>query len=152
MGKGGRSPLGIRRGSPEPSKKRKSWWSQTRWLQGYFGAPVVQALKACGRVGPCSMATRGGIPSEEQAIGLEREMILAARNDLEPYNMLAPKTAPETKRSPTSIPSIPDKQIASCICEEDSSAVIWFYLHKGKTRCCPNCGTHYKLAPHKFSH
>uniref|UniRef100_A0A4X2KHY6 Uncharacterized protein n=1 Tax=Vombatus ursinus TaxID=29139 RepID=A0A4X2KHY6_VOMUR len=41
---------------------------------------AVQALRACGpaRVSTCSMVTRGGVPSdEEQATGLEREIMMA---------------------------------------------------------------------------
>ncbi|XP_044516976.1 cytochrome c oxidase subunit 5B, mitochondrial [Gracilinanus agilis] len=126
----------------------------SRLLRG-AGALAVQALRACGpaRAVARSMATGGGIPSdEEQATGLEREIMLAARNDLDPYNMLAPKAAPGTKEEPNLVPSITDKRIVGCICEEDNSAVIWFWLHKGETQRCPNCGTHYKLVPQHMGH
>ncbi|XP_043823450.1 cytochrome c oxidase subunit 5B, mitochondrial-like [Dromiciops gliroides] len=119
------------------------------------GALVVQALRVCdlARDVACSIMTGGGISSdEEQATGLEREIMMAARNDLDPYNMLAPKAAPGTKEKPNLVLSITDKRIVGCICEEDNSAVIWFWLHKGKTQSCPNCGTHYKLVPHQLSH
>ncbi|XP_036625232.1 cytochrome c oxidase subunit 5B, mitochondrial-like [Trichosurus vulpecula] len=125
----------------------------SRLLRG-AGALAVQALRASGpaRVAIHSMATGGGIPSdEEQATGLEREIVMASRNDLDPYNILAPRAAPETKEEPNLVPSIDDKRIVGCICEEDNSAVIWFWLHKGETQR-PNCGTHYKLVPHQFSH
>ncbi|XP_043849001.1 cytochrome c oxidase subunit 5B, mitochondrial-like [Dromiciops gliroides] len=125
------------------------------WLLRGTRAMVVQVLKACGLVWAAthSMANGGGIPSdEEQATGLDREVMMAARNDLDPYNMLAPKAAPGTKEEPNLVPSITDKQIVGCICEEDNSAVIWFWLHKGETQSCPNCGIHYKLVPHKLSH
>ncbi|XP_036625441.1 cytochrome c oxidase subunit 5B, mitochondrial-like [Trichosurus vulpecula] len=115
----------------------------------------VQALRASGPawVAVCSMATGGGIPSdEEQATGLEREIMMPSRHDLDPYNMLAPKAVPETKEEPNLVPSTTDKQIVGSICEEDNSAVIWFWLHKGETQHCPNCGTCYKLVPHQFSH
>jgi hypothetical protein len=36
--------------------------------------------------------------------------------------------------------------------EEDNCTVIWFWLHKGETQRCPNCGTHYKLVPHQLAH
>ncbi|XP_072465732.1 cartilage matrix protein isoform X2 [Notamacropus eugenii] len=79
-----------------------------------------------------SLATGGGIPfEEEQATDLETEIMMAARNDLDPYNMLAPKAAPGTGEEPNVVSSITDKPIVDCICEEDSSAVIWFWLHKG---------------------
>ncbi|XP_043854357.1 cytochrome c oxidase subunit 5B, mitochondrial-like [Dromiciops gliroides] len=125
-----------------------------RLLQG-TRVLAVQALRACGpsRAATRTMASGGGIPSdEEQATGLEREIMMAARNDLYPYNLLAPKATPGTKEEPNLVPSITDKQIVGCICEEDNSSVIWFWLQKGKTQCCPNCGTHYKLVPHQLSH
>uniref|UniRef100_A0A4X2KEU0 Cytochrome c oxidase subunit 5B, mitochondrial n=1 Tax=Vombatus ursinus TaxID=29139 RepID=A0A4X2KEU0_VOMUR len=114
-------------------------------------ALVVQALRACGpaQVAACSIANAGDIPSDEgQATGLEREIMIAARDDSDPYNILATKAALGTKE----VPSITDKRIVGCVCEEDNSAVIWFWLHKGQTQHCPNCGTHYKLVPHQFSH
>ncbi|XP_043856745.1 cytochrome c oxidase subunit 5B, mitochondrial-like [Dromiciops gliroides] len=125
----------------------------SRLLRG-TEALAVQALRAYGPAWAAarSMASGGGIPSdEEQAAGLEREIMMAARNDLDPYNMLAPKAAPETKEEPDLVPSITDKRIVGCIHEEDNSAVIWFWLHKGQTWCCANCGTHYKLVPHQLS-
>ncbi|XP_043841810.1 cytochrome c oxidase subunit 5B, mitochondrial-like [Dromiciops gliroides] len=115
---------------------------------------AVQALRACGlaRAAARSMASGGGIPSDEvQANDLEREIMMAARNDLYPYNILAPKASPGTKEEPNLVPSITDKRIVGYICEEDNSAVIWFWLHKGETQHCPNCGTHYKLVPHHLS-
>ncbi|XP_043859393.1 cytochrome c oxidase subunit 5B, mitochondrial-like [Dromiciops gliroides] len=124
----------------------------SRLLRG-AGALVVQALRACGpaRAATHSMASRGGIPSdEEQATGLEREIMMAARYDLDPYNMLAPKAAPGTKEQPNLVPFITDKRTVGCICEEDNSAVIWFWLHKGETKHCSNCRTHYKLVPHQL--
>lgn len=99
------------------------------------------------------MASKGGIPTdEEQATGLEREVLMAAKKGLDPYNILPPKGASGTKEDPNLVPSITNKRIVGCICEEDNSAVIWFWLHKGETQRCPNCGTHYKLVPHQFVH
>ncbi|CAK7303136.1 Cytochrome c oxidase subunit 5B, mitochondrial [Vulpes lagopus] len=42
--------------------------------------------------------------------------------------------------------------LVGCICEEDNSTVIWFWLHKGEAQRCPSCGTHYKLVPHQLAH
>uniref|UniRef100_A0A2K6FJ32 Cytochrome c oxidase subunit 5B, mitochondrial n=1 Tax=Propithecus coquereli TaxID=379532 RepID=A0A2K6FJ32_PROCO len=120
----------------------------SRLLRG-AGALAAQALRARGPNAPAavrSMASRGGIPTdEEQATGLEREIMRAARKGLDPYNVLPPKAASGTKEDPNLVPSITDKRI-------DNSAVIWFWLHKGETQRCPNCGTHYKLVPHQLAH
>nr|XP_014332447.1 PREDICTED: cytochrome c oxidase subunit 5B, mitochondrial isoform X4 [Bos mutus] len=106
----------------------------SRLLRG-FGALASQALRARGPNGVSvvrSMASGGGVPTdEEQATGLEREVMLAARKGQDPYNILAPKATSG---------------------EEDNSTVIWFWLHKGEAQRCPSCGTHYKLVPHQLAH
>lgn len=53
---------------------------------------------------------------------------MAARKGLDPYNVLAPKAAAGTKEDPNLVPSITNKRIVGCICEEDDSTVIWFRL------------------------
>ncbi|XP_036112769.1 cytochrome c oxidase subunit 5B, mitochondrial-like [Molossus molossus] len=120
------------------------------------GALVAQALRARGPTGVAavrSMASGGGVPTDDdQATGLEWEVMLAARKGLDPYNMPAPKAASGTKEDPSLVPLITNKQIVGCICEEENSAVIWFWLHKGETQRCPSCGTHYKLVPHQLAH
>ncbi|XP_004452874.1 cytochrome c oxidase subunit 5B, mitochondrial [Dasypus novemcinctus] len=127
----------------------------SRLLRG-AGSLAVRALGARGPGGAVavrSVASRGGVPTDdEQATGLEREVIMAARKGLDPYNILPPKAAAGTKEDPNLVPSITNKRIVGCICEEDNSAVIWFWLHKGEAQRCPNCGTHYKLVPHQLSH
>ena len=127
----------------------------SRLLRG-AGALAAQALRASSPSGvsvACSMASGGGVPTDdEQATGLEREVMLAACKGLDPYNMLAPKAASGTKEDPNLVPSITNKRIVGCICEEDNSAVIWFWLHKGEAQRCPSCGTHYKLVPHQLAH
>ncbi|TKC39281.1 hypothetical protein EI555_002966 [Monodon monoceros] len=100
-----------------------------------------------------SMASGGGAPTDdEQASGLGREVVPASHKGLDPYNMLAPKAASGTKEDPNLVPSITNKWIVGCIREEDNSAVIWFWLHKGEAQRCPSCGTHYTLVPHQLAH
>ena len=75
----------------------------SRLLRG-AGALASQALRARGPNGVSvvrSMASGGGVPTdEEQATGLEREVMLAARKGQDPYNMLAPKATSGTKEDP----------------------------------------------------
>ncbi|KAB0368269.1 hypothetical protein FD755_020035 [Muntiacus reevesi] len=117
----------------------------SRLLRG-AGALASQALRARGPNGVSvvrSTASGGGVPTdEEQATGLEREVMLAARKGQDPYNILAPKATSGTKEDPNLVPSITNKRIY----------VIWFWLHKGEAQRCPSCGTHYKLAPHQLAH
>ncbi|KAM6215607.1 cytochrome c oxidase subunit 5B, mitochondrial-like [Rhynchocyon petersi] len=127
----------------------------SRLLRG-IGALATQALRAHGHNGVAAvrlMVSAGGVPTDnEQATGLEREVMMAAKKGLDPYNTLAPKAAAGTKEDPNWRQGCTNKQIAGCICEEDNSAVIWFWLHKGETQRCPNCGTHHKLVPHQLAH
>ncbi|KAM8794593.1 cytochrome c oxidase subunit 5B, mitochondrial [Eudromia elegans] len=89
---------------------------------------------------------------EEQATGLERKVLQAVSKGLDPYSMFRPKRYAGTKEDPNLVPSIGDKRIVGCVCEEDNSCVIWFWLHKGEPQRCPSCGAHYKLIPHELPH
>ncbi|XP_048368556.1 cytochrome c oxidase subunit 5B, mitochondrial [Sphaerodactylus townsendi] len=93
----------------------------------------------------------GGIPTdEEQATGLERKIMKAMEKGLDPYSTLPPPHYPGTKEEPNIVPSINEKRLVGCICEEDNSTVIWFWLHKGEAQRCPSCGSYYKLVPHEL--
>ncbi|KAE8590836.1 hypothetical protein XENTR_v10018225 [Xenopus tropicalis] len=95
----------------------------------------------------------GGIPTdEEQATGLERKTLQAMKKGLDPYSILKPKSYLGTKEDPHIVPSINKKRIVGCICEEDNSAIIWFWVHEGPAQRCPSCGAHYKLEHHELPH
>ncbi|KAJ1091866.1 hypothetical protein NDU88_004980 [Pleurodeles waltl] len=95
----------------------------------------------------------GGIPTdEEQATGLERKIMKALEKGKDPYSMLKPPQYAGTKEDPHIVPSINKKRIVGCICEEDNTSVIWFWLHEGEPQRCPSCGAHYKLVPHELPH
>uniref|UniRef100_A0A8D1Z244 Cytochrome c oxidase subunit 5B, mitochondrial n=1 Tax=Sus scrofa TaxID=9823 RepID=A0A8D1Z244_PIG len=116
------------RGSEGP---RSKWSCRTAW-----------ASRVCG----------GGVPTDEKQVpGLEKEVMITACRGLHPYNMLAPKAASDTKEDANLVPSITNKHVVGCTCEEGNSAVILFWLHKGKTQRCPSCGTHYKLVPQQLN-
>ncbi|XP_077441812.1 cytochrome c oxidase subunit 5B, mitochondrial [Vanacampus margaritifer] len=92
-----------------------------------------------------SMAA-GGIPTdEEQATGLERIIMQATKEGSDPYSMLPSKIYTGSKEDPHLVPSINNKRIVGCVCEEDNTAVVWFWLHQGEGQRCPSCGAHYKL-------
>uniref|UniRef100_A0A8C3V8C7 Cytochrome c oxidase subunit 5B, mitochondrial n=2 Tax=Catharus TaxID=9184 RepID=A0A8C3V8C7_CATUS len=105
-----------------------------------------------GRAGPGG--DRGGnlASDEEQATGLERKVMEAMNKGLDPYSMFRPKRYTGTKEDPNLVPSITNKRIVGCVCEEDNSYVVWFWLHKGEAQRCPSCGAHYKLIPHELPH
>ncbi|KAM3927163.1 cytochrome c oxidase subunit 5B, mitochondrial [Leptodactylus fuscus] len=102
---------------------------------------------------PARYMSAGGIPTdEEQATGMEREILTALKRGEDPYNMLKPKHYKGTKEDPHIVPSVNDQRIVGCICEEENTAVVWFWLHKGDAQRCPSCGAHYKLVPHVHHH
>nr|XP_008113381.2 PREDICTED: cytochrome c oxidase subunit 5B, mitochondrial [Anolis carolinensis] len=75
---------------------------------------------------------------------------LAMKRGEDPYSMFRPKRYSGTKEDPHIVPSIVDKRLVGCICEEDNSAVIWFWVHKGDSHRCPQCGSYYKLTHHEL--
>ncbi|KAM9327068.1 cytochrome c oxidase subunit 5B, mitochondrial-like [Gastrophryne carolinensis] len=119
------------------------------------GAPRAAALPRS--VYLCRAGTRAmsyeGIPSdEEQATGLERKVLQALKKGEDPYNILAKTARPGTKENPHIVPSVNKQRIVGCICEEDNSAIIWFWIHDGQVNRCPQCGSHYKLVPYELPH
>ncbi|XP_028279140.1 cytochrome c oxidase subunit 5B2 [Parambassis ranga] len=100
-----------------------------------------------------AVSTAKGIPTdEEQATGLERRAMQALKQGKDPYSILKPKQYAGTKEDPHIVPSIGNKRIVGCICEEDNTAIVWFWLHEGESQRCPSCGSHYKLVHHELPH
>ncbi|XP_076021594.1 cytochrome c oxidase subunit 5B2 [Genypterus blacodes] len=100
-----------------------------------------------------AMATGRGIPTDdEQATGLERRALQALKKGQDPYSMLKPKHYAGTREDPNIVPSIGTKRLVGCVCEEDNTAIVWFWLHEGEAHRCPSCGTHYKLVHHELPH
>ncbi|XP_061601765.1 cytochrome c oxidase subunit 5B, mitochondrial [Cololabis saira] len=94
-----------------------------------------------------------GIPTdEEQATGLERRTLQALKKGKDPYSILRPKHYAGTKEDPHIVPGIGNKRLVGCLCEEDNTAIVWFWLHEGNAQRCPSCGSHYKLIHHDLPH
>ncbi|XP_053195862.1 cytochrome c oxidase subunit 5B, mitochondrial-like [Scomber japonicus] len=112
-------------------------------------APVCAPMSAPSR----GMAAGGGIPTdEEQATGMERIIMKAMKEGTDPYSMMKPKEYSGSKADPHLVPSITNKRLVGCVCEEDNTAVVWFWIHEGEAHRCPSCGSHYKLVPHELPH
>ncbi|XP_026869885.1 cytochrome c oxidase subunit 5B, mitochondrial [Electrophorus electricus] len=100
-----------------------------------------------------AIASGGGIPTnEEQAVGLERRVLQAMKKGEDPYSILKPKEYAGTKKDPHIVPGISDKRLVGCLCEEDNTAIVWFWLHAGDPQRCPSCGSYYKLIHHELPH
>ncbi|GAA6214053.1 cytochrome c oxidase subunit 5B, mitochondrial-like [Lates japonicus] len=99
-----------------------------------------------------AMATEGIPTDEEQATGLERRVLMAFKEGKDPYSILKPKFYPGTKEDPQLVPCIGGKRLVGCLCEEDNTAIVWFWVHEGGSHRCPSCGTYYKAVPHEVPH
>ncbi|CAL8284300.1 unnamed protein product [Arctogadus glacialis] len=100
-----------------------------------------------------TMATLKGIPTDdEQATGLERRALQALKKGKDPYSMLKPMEYAGTKAEPHIVPGISTKRLVGCLCEEDNTAIVWFWLHEGDAQRCPSCGSHYKLIHSELPH
>ncbi|RXN09382.1 cytochrome c oxidase subunit mitochondrial-like protein [Labeo rohita] len=108
-----------------------------------------------GFAGPVKLpqAFYRSIPTdEEQAAGLERRILQAMKKGQDPYSIFKPKEYTGTKDDPHIVPSINNKRLVGCLCEEDNTAVVWFWVHEGNPQRCPSCGSHYKLVHHELPH
>ncbi|KAK7149077.1 hypothetical protein R3I93_013167 [Phoxinus phoxinus] len=98
------------------------------------------------------MAGKGIPTDEEQAAGMERRILQALKKGQDPYSILKPKEYAGSKDDPHIVPSINNKRLVGCICEEDNTAIVWFWLHEGTSQRCPSCGSHYQLVHHELPH
>ncbi|XP_051883368.1 LOW QUALITY PROTEIN: cytochrome c oxidase subunit 5B, mitochondrial [Pristis pectinata] len=93
--------------------------------------PLAAAGRPAARLLVRPMALTGIPTDEEQSTGLERKTLQAMKKGMDPYSILKPKEYAGTKDDPHIVPSITEKRIVGCICEEDNTAIVWFWLHSG---------------------
>ncbi|KAJ8417956.1 hypothetical protein AAFF_G00136650 [Aldrovandia affinis] len=100
-----------------------------------------------------TMGTVKGVPTDdEQATGIERRTLQALKKGQDPFSILKPKVYAGTKEDPHIVPCIGSKRLVGCLCEEDNTAIVWFWLHEGNAQRCPECGSHYQLVHHQLPH
>ncbi|XP_076141173.1 cytochrome c oxidase subunit 5B2 [Alosa pseudoharengus] len=100
-----------------------------------------------------ALAAGKGIPTdEEQAAGLERRIMQSLKKGKDPYSIFKPKHYAGTRADPHIVPSTQNKRIVGCLCEEDNTQIVWFWVHEGKPQRCPSCGSHYQLIHHDLPH
>ncbi|KAL8588996.1 hypothetical protein ACOMHN_047977 [Nucella lapillus] len=116
------------------------------------------SVRASSGGGPPIDHQKGKIASDKvtmpdtlgHSVGIERYELLAklAGNE-DPFEMNVKKRAKGTVDEPTLIPSLYEKRLVGCICEEDAVSINWLHLHKGEPRRC-ECGFWFKLVdlPH----
>jgi cytochrome c oxidase subunit 5b len=79
------------------------------------------------------------------SVGPERWELLArlAGND-DPFEMNVKKRTKGTREEPTLIPSLYEKRLVGCVCDEDAISINWMFLFKGEQKRC-HCGNWFKL-------
>ncbi|XP_055503159.1 LOW QUALITY PROTEIN: cytochrome c oxidase subunit 5B, mitochondrial [Leucoraja erinacea] len=98
---------------------------------GYGLGRLAAAGRPSTRLLVRSMASTGVPTDEEQSTGLERKTLQAMKKGMDPYSILKPKVYAGTKADPHIVPSITEKRLVGCICEEDNTSIVWFWLHSG---------------------
>jgi len=79
------------------------------------------------------------------SVGPERwELLTRLAGNEDPFEMNIKKRASGTRSDPTLIPSMYEKRLVGCICEEDAISIKWMFLVKGEPKRC-HCGYWYKL-------
>ncbi|MBN3295821.1 COX5B oxidase, partial [Amia calva] len=123
------------------------------FLRASCNAVRLASANAAPRASLRAIATEKGIPTDdEQATGLERRSLQALKKGQDPFSIFRPKTYTGTKEDPHIVPCIGNKRLVGCLCEEDNTAIVWFWLHEGNAQRCPSCGSHYKLIHHDLPH
>lgn len=62
----------------------------------------------------------------------------------DPFMMKALKRGAGTKTEPNMVPSAFESRMIGCVCEEDSTSIVWMWLHEGHPRRC-ECGHWFKI-------
>jgi cytochrome c oxidase subunit 5b len=79
------------------------------------------------------------------SVGPERfELLARLAGNEDPFEMNVRQRSKGTLNDPTLIPSLYDKRLVGCVCEEDSIAIQWMFLNKGEPKRCA-CGNWFKL-------
>jgi len=117
-------------------------------------APAVSSFRASsGHGGPVVDPVKGKVVSDKidmpdtlgHSVGPERwELLARLAGNEDPFEMNIKKRAKGTQQDPTLIPSMYEKRLIGCVCEEDSISIHWMFLFKGEPKRC-HCGNWYKL-------
>jgi len=104
------------------------------------GGPVVDPQK--GKV----VSDKVDMPDTlGHSVGPERwELLARLAGNEDPFEMNIKKRAKGTFEEPTLIPSMYEKRLVGCICEEDAISINWMFIFKGEPKRC-HCGNWYKL-------
>jgi len=104
------------------------------------GGPLVDPVK--GKV----VSDKIDMPDTlGHSVGPERwELLARLAGNEDPFEMNIKKRSKGTHDDPTLIPSMYEKRLIGCVCEEDSISIHWMFLFKGEPKRC-HCGNWYKL-------
>jgi len=116
-------------------------------------APVSSFRASSTHGGPVVDPVKGKVVSDKidmpdtlgHSVGPERwELLARLAGNEDPFEMNIKKRAKGTQQDPTLIPSMYEKRLIGCVCEEDSISIHWMFLFKGEAKRC-HCGNWYKL-------
>jgi len=97
------------------------------------------------------MATKKEFPKAiDHATGIEkRELVALAAGNKDPFGLEGFKRGVGSKEQPNLIPSMLQKRMIGCVCEEDSTCINYMWLHMGEQKRC-ECGHWFKLVEGKY--
>jgi len=108
-------------------------------IRAYSDTPYIDPMK--GKVASDKVTLPDALG---HAVGPERfELLAKAAGNEDPFEMNVKKRAKGTRDEPTLIPTMYEKRLMGCICEEDSISIRWMYIHKGEEKRC-GCGYWFK--------
>ncbi|TKS85349.1 Cytochrome c oxidase subunit 5B, mitochondrial [Collichthys lucidus] len=110
---------------------------------------ALQALKR-GKVTTTTTTIDTMLNARVQSLKLTCILFKCTLQD--PYSILKPKKYAGTKEEPHIVPCTGTKRLVGCLCEEDNTAIVWFWLHEGDAQRCPSCGSHYQLVHNELPH
>ncbi|XP_074654128.1 cytochrome c oxidase subunit 5B, mitochondrial-like [Tubulanus polymorphus] len=115
---------------------------------------LVTAVRCGGSGGPVVDPMKGKVVSDNvtmpdtlgHSVGAERYELLAklAGNE-DPFEMNVKMRGAGSKEEPNLVPSIYEKRLVGCICEEDATCINWMHLYKGEPKRC-ECGHWFQLS------
>jgi len=116
-------------------------------------SPLWVPLRASSHGGPVVDPQKGKVVSDKvdmpdtlgHSVGPERwELLARLAGNEDPFEMNIKKRTKGTREEPTLIPSMYEKRLVGCVCEEDAISINWMFLFKGEPKRC-HCGNWYKL-------
>jgi len=121
-------------------------------VQGRSKAFLNVFLKIENLSGSHFLSTSGGPVCQgsdnQQRVPLTKRSLMAKRtahdNPFDTYTLRPDATEGESLKEPILVPSVHEKRLVGCCCEDDYDQIVWFELEKGSPKKC-ECGYYFQL-------